>query len=322
MRILFSADHHVKLGQKGVPQEWQKNRFIMLATRLDAVYREHNCDLHIIGGDILDVATPSTEELELMYAFLDALKDQSGLIYTGNHEMKSKTISCLFHLADNIFNATAGNWKVITEPYRSPEFDIVDYVELHKKKWKEPESKLCFTHVRGEIPPHVKPEVDLTKFNCYHTVVAGDLHSYKNTQQIGDTKLVYPGSPLTTSFHRERTKGTNGCLIIDTDTLEIEWVELGELPQLIRKTITVDDMMEPDPYDRVIYEVEGDVTELKNIKHSDLLDKKLNTKVTKDAKLDLADLSLLEELDLYLRDVQKLPSSVIDKLKARAAKYV
>lgn len=323
MKILFSADHHIKLGQKNVPKEWQKNRFLMLAERFNKIFIEHNCDLHIIGGDILDVANPSTEELELLFAFLQSMTHE-GRIYTGNHEMLSKTISCLTHLSDAIKDSTNGRWRLLKNK-RLEDWDVIDYADLHKKTWEPAKSKLCFTHVRGSIPPHVQPEVDLNKFaeHGYKLVVAGDLHSYQNTQQINDSlTLLYPGSPLTTSFHRERTKNTNGCLIIDTETLEYDWIELGDLPQLIRKTVTINDELLPDPYDRVIYEVEGDVSELKKLKGSDLLDKKINTKVSKDAKLNLENKTTLEELALYLTDVQRLDKESVERLVSKATIYV
>lgn len=323
MKILFSADHHIKLGQKNVPKEWQKNRFLMLAERFNEIFIKYDCDLHIIGGDILDVPNPSTEELELLFAFLEAMTHE-GRIYTGNHEMITKTISCLDHLADPIKNSTNGRWRLLKNK-RLSDWDFIDYAELHKNKWEPAKSKLCFTHVRGSIPPHVHPEIDLNKFadHGYKLVVAGDLHSYQNTQKINDSlTLLYPGSPLTTSFHRERTKNTNGCLIIDTETLEYEWIELGDLPQLIRKTIKAGDSLVPDPYDRVIYEVEGDVKELKSLKSSDLLDKKINVKVSKDAKLNLEGKSTLEELALYLKDVQGLNDSEIERLVSKAQPYV
>lgn len=313
MRILFSADWHIKLGANKVPKGWQTNRFMLLADRLNKVYEEYKCDLHIIGGDILDVADPSTEELEVMYACLSTMKHQKGIIYTGNHEMLSKTVSCLFHLGTNISESTAGNWEVY-KSYRSPEFDIIDYVELKKSNWKPSNSNLCFTHVRGNIAPHVEFEVDPSRFGEWPLVVCGDLHSYQNTQVVGDTKFVYPGSPMTTSFHRERTSGANGVLIIDTDTLGYEWVELGDLPQLLRKTVESSDEMIEDSYDRVIYEVVGNVEDLRKVKDSELLDKRINNKVTKDAKLDLVDKSVEEELAIYLQEVQGLDTDSISRL--------
>lgn len=324
MRILFSADHHIKLGQKNVPKEWQSNRFLELGDRLDKLFIESNSELHIIGGDILDVADPSTEEIELLFAFLSRMPHK-GIIYTGNHEMINKSKSCLDHLADAIFKATNGNWKVENTEYRSPDFDIIPYSYLHSKKWAPAQSKICFTHVRGEIPPHVQPEINLDRFQeqGYSVVFAGDLHSSSNSQLIaGRTPLIYPGSPLTTSFHRSRTVNTNGALVIDTDTLTHEWYELGDLPQLIRKTINAGEEMIPDSYDRVIYEVVGDVSELKNLADSELLDKKLNNKVTKDAKLNLHNLPLVEEIAVYLGEVQKLPKDTIDRIVNKAMKYV
>lgn len=307
-----------------MPKDWQSNRFLELGDRLNRLFIESNCDLHIIGGDILDVADPSTEEIELLHSFLARLPHQ-GIIYTGNHEMINKKVSCLDHLAYAINKATNGYWKVVNEEYRSQEFDIISYSHLHSKKWAPALSRLCFTHVRGEIPPHVKPEIDLSRFSeqGYSMVLAGDLHSQSNTQFInGQLPLVYPGSPLTTSFHRSRTINTNGAIVIDTDTLLFDWYELGDLPQLIRKTIAAGEEMIPDNYDRVIYEVTGDVADLKAIADSDLLDKKLNNKVTKDAKLNLQNLPLTDEIAVYLAEVQKLPKDTIDRIVSKAAKYV
>ena len=102
---------------------------MLLGEKLDEVFGATGCDLHIIGGDIMDVSDPSSEEVELLFAFLATLH-HPGIIYTGNHEMKSKTISCLDHYAAAISDATDGLWKVVKD-YRSPEFDIIPYSSLH-----------------------------------------------------------------------------------------------------------------------------------------------------------------------------------------------
>lgn len=313
-RLLFSADWHIKLGQKHVPVLWQINRFHMLVDKLNNRFDASECDLHVIGGDIFDRFDPTPEEIELYFDLVAKLKHKT-LIYTGNHEMKSKTKSVLDNLAEETTRCNP-LVEVVTEIYRSKDFDIVDYKELHKKSWKEQQSRLCLTHVRGEIPPHVTPEVDLSLFDCYDLVLAGDLHSYQNTQATPNgTTILYPGSPLTTSFHRERTTKTNGCIVINTDTLNYTWHDLKGLPQLIRKTIQVGDAMVEDDYDRVIYEVEGDISELKTIKESDLLDKKVNKNVGKPAKLDLRNKSGTdEELALYLKEVEKLPTPTVTRL--------
>lgn len=325
MRILFSADHHIKLKAKNVPVDWQINRFILLGERLSSIFVDKKCDLHIIGGDLLDVATPSSAEVGLMHHFLKLL-DHTGLIYSGNHEALNKKESCLYNLAEVIHESTGSNWSVVRSPYRSKEFDIIDFIELHKKEWVPAQSELCFTHVRGTIEPHVSPEIDLMRFveHGYARVIAGDLHSVSNTQLIMDgVGLMYPGSPMTTSFHRERPTYTNGCYIIDTDTKEVEWVDLGDLPQLIRKTVKSKDEMVKTEYDHTIYEIEGDILDLKGLNvDSELFDKKINNNITSEAKLNLEGLSITEEAALYLEKIQNLDSDKISRVVGRIQKYV
>ena len=52
MTILFTADWHIKLGQKNVPVQWAKNRYRLFFSQVYEV--EPKVDLHIIGGDIFD----------------------------------------------------------------------------------------------------------------------------------------------------------------------------------------------------------------------------------------------------------------------------
>ena len=108
--------------------------------------------------------------------------------------------------------------------------------------------------MRGEIPPHVLPEVDLDLFEKFKVVFAGDLHAHENTQR----NIVYPGSPMTTSFHRSKVQ--TGYLLIDEDW-SWKW-EPFCLPQLIRKTVTDPNDMVPTDFDHTIYELEGDVQDL------------------------------------------------------------
>lgn len=310
MKILFSADHHILLGQKGVPQDFQKNRHTLLAEALNQIFKENDCDEHIIGGDILDKFAPTTDEVELYFEFTSKL-DHKTKIYSGNHEMVSKTKSVLDKLAKE---TTRGNSLVtVVSSERNEEYDIVDYRELHIKEWKPNKSKLCFTHVRGEIPPHVTSEIDLDKFSKYSLVVSGDLHSHKCTQKSkSGIPIVYPGSPLTTSFHSERQKGGNGCLIIDTETLTYTWHDLSHLPQLIRKTINAGEDLIEDVYDRVVYKVVGDLSQLKQLTDSDLLDKKVHINIGTDATLNLQkDGKISHELILWMKQVEKMDSTNI-----------
>ena len=186
---------------------------------------------------------------------------------------------------------------------------ILPYVNLHKKGGIEScnTDKPLFTHVRGEIPPHVTPEVDLDRFNNFPVVYAGDLHSHSNTQR----NIVYPGSPMTTSFHREVVK--TGYILIEPSFTEVwTWHEFN-LPQLLRKTVESEDEMIATDFHHTIYEIEGDVADLANIKNSELLDKKV-VKRSSEATLNLKDLSMEEELVEYLSAILNLNDGKIKSI--------
>ena len=58
--ILFTADWHIKLGQKNVPMAWACSRYKLF---FDKIYElEKNVSLHIIGGDLFD-RVPSMDEV-------------------------------------------------------------------------------------------------------------------------------------------------------------------------------------------------------------------------------------------------------------------
>ena len=52
MKILLSADWHIALHKKKIPNQWQANRFRLFYEKLELFEKE--CDIHIIAGDIFD----------------------------------------------------------------------------------------------------------------------------------------------------------------------------------------------------------------------------------------------------------------------------
>lgn len=307
MKILFLADLHIHYPKK-VPKEWQYNRFMLLAEEINKV----ECDLVLLGGDTLDSAKPSTAELELFFDFLAKIERNGGL-YSGNHEMQTKKHSILWDLRSEIERST--NFKVLVSNAYGKDFDVVDYPHIQAPYTKH--NDICFTHVRGAIEPHVKPEVDLSIFSEYRAVFAGDLHSNENSQ----LNILYPGSPLTTSFHRTRATKSNGMYLINTEPFSYDWINLSHLPQLIRKTVTSTEEMVATDYDYTIYEVEGSITELAKIENSELLDKKVNNVVMKEATLDLRSKDINQQMHLYLETIQKLKEEDIVRLLSRFGKY-
>lgn len=308
MKILFTADIHIKLGQKNVPTDWAKARYEKLMDQLWDI--QETCDIFIVGGDIFD-KLPNMEELEIYFDFVASCKIPT-VIYSGNHEAVKKNTTFLTNLKQ--VTTKINELVTIVDDYWSKDgIDIIPYNKL--KEWeKDPDNTfyslhnhiLC-THVRGEIPPHVKPEVDLELFSKWSVVLAGDLHSYDNCQR----NILYPGSPVTTSFHRGLVD--TGVIVLDSDTLEHSWIKL-ELPQLIRKTVTAGEAMVATDYHHTIYEVEGDMSELSGVEDSSLIDKKIVKRETDTALILTPELTLTEEVGEYLRYVLNLQDDTVSKV--------
>lgn len=300
MRILFSADQHLNLRRKKVKKEWEKDRFEQyLTTMLDL---ESQADFTVLGGDFFD-KMPNLEELAIFLDYVSRVTIETYML-PGNHEATGKTKTFLSQLKETVHSI-------------NPLFDIIDEPRIirntiallpytHLKSFKDSSIfkkrgiPYLATHVRGAIPPHVEPEVDLDIFKDFKRVLAGDLHDYKLCQK----NIYYPGSPMTTSRVRANSSGSHGVFILDTVTNNLSWVELY-LPQLLRKTVSSAKEMVPDPVHNVVYELEGDIDSLSGVEDSDLLDKKLMSKAYEDKLLDDTE-SMREEVFKYLKDVLNL----------------
>jgi hypothetical protein len=304
MKILFTADLHIKLGAKNIPTIWAKNRCLELISQLSVL--QEDADMFIIGGDIFD-KMPNMEELEVYYDLVTSCKIPT-IIYPGNHESikKDTTFFSYLRAVTNRLNKLV---TVIDDYFSNETFDIIPYNKLKEfeKTPVEFTNSILFTHVRGAIEPHVRPEVDLTIFDRWKVVLAGDLHSYDNCQR----NILYPGSPITTNFHRSVID--TGIIMFDTDTMNHEWVKL-KLPQLIRKTIKAGDPMPEDGYNRIVYEVEGDMSELGNIEDNDLIDKKVVKRDIETALILDSTMSLQEEVQEYLLYVLNLEQATVDNV--------
>jgi DNA repair exonuclease SbcCD nuclease subunit len=301
MNILFTADWHIKLGQKNVPLPWACSRYDLFFEVIHTL--EETVDLHVIGGDLFD-RVPSMDELTIFFDFIKEIRIPT-IIYDGNHEATKKNKTFF----TNLKRAAQDVNPLVTIIDETTEFDwgtILPYADLHKKGAIENcnSTKPLYTHVRGAIPPHVTPEVDLERFNAFPVVFAGDLHSHTNTQG----NIIYPGSPMTTSFHREVVK--TGYLIINGENWT--WHEF-DLPQLLRKTVTKEEDMIATEYHHTIYEIEGDVADLATIKNSELLDKKV-VKRSSESTLNLKDMTIEEELVEYMSAILNLNNEKIKSI--------
>ena len=304
--ILFTADLHIKVGAKNIPKDWALNRYQLFISDIANVERQ--CSLHIMGGDIFD-RSPNLEELNIYFEMVSRLNIPT-IIYAGNHEATKKNKTFFTELAQ-VTKALNPLVEVITSTKEYDKFTILPYEFLHVPGAIEKcnPNKALFTHVRGEIPPHVKPEIDLDRLNPFPIVYAGDLHSHSNCQR----NIVYPGSPMTTSFHRNLVD-TGYLLIDENDLTKWSWHKF-DLPQLIRKTVTDPKDMVETSFHRTIYELEGDMKELSGvtIENKDILDKKI-VKRQFASQLNLTGKTIPEEMLEYMEVIMQLPESTQEEV--------
>lgn len=227
MRFLISADEHVCLRRKGVDKEFEKRRYKQLFDELLDI----DADVVLHCGDMFD-RTPTIEETALVVEYLNSANKPT-IIIDGNHEATKKGETFLDLLRTMIWNDKV---YIITDITAFLKYDltVIPYCKLGKLPI-EAVTKYAMTHVRGEIPPHVKAEIDLTLLKGFHAVFAGDLHD-RNCSQLN---ILYPGSPLTTHFYREPVD-FKGVFIYDTDTDTRQDINLN-LPQLIKSSVEVTD---------------------------------------------------------------------------------
>ena len=303
MSKLLLADIHIKLGQKNVPREWALRRYDMFFDQVAEV--EDDVDEIIIPGHLFD-RVPTLDELSLYFKFISQ-RTKRTIISTGNHEATKKGKSFFTELKGVTERLNPKVEIVVDYIHEADDYYVVPYEFIKNKgTWDELARKYVFTHVRGEIPPHVKPEINLEWLDKFPIVFAGDLHSHSNTQR----NIVYPGSPMTTSFHRSEVEA--GYIIIQDDW-SWKW-HAFDLPQLIRKTVSDPSEMIPTDFHHTIYELEGNIKDLSKIENSDLLDKKLVKRSSDTALVLDKSMSISDELVEYLRYIQELPDSTIDNI--------
>lgn len=295
-KVLFSADWHIKLGQKNVPKEWQKARFRTMFSMLHEMCITKKADIHVIGGDIFD-SVPSLEELQLFTEFLEGISIPT-YMFDGNHCATRKGQTFL-KILKPIFEGLNPDMHVLLGCQELFGMDVIPYTDIKTFKPNDFKNDILLTHVRGNIPPHVKAEIDLSKLSRWKLVLAGDLHSHKNSQE----NIIYPGSPMTVTFHRT-TNVSTGVILLDTETIKTNWFMLL-LPQLLKKTVDSEDKMIATSFDHTIYELTGDLKELSKVtKANPLLDKKIVVRNV-DSKIDFSNLKTIEaELYAYLKEVK------------------
>jgi len=301
IKILSSADWHVNLHKKKIPYAWQESRYMLLFKQL--LHLAQRCDVHVISGDLFDEA-PNTDETCLVLSYLNSVSIPT-IIVPGNHEATRKGHSFWEHfkrdrsITNTLVHLSTENERIVL---CGQGFQTFPYGSVQTNKLPEYISDdILITHIRGEVPPHISAEFDFEQLRPWKLVLLGDLHV---NHRYKDTHAHYPGSPLNTTFDRDDSR-QYGVDIFTVDSINYtkQFIDLN-LPKLIRRTINVGDAMTQDHYNHIVYEVKGSIDELAKLQKSELLDKKMIEKPTSTSVLDLANMSIYEELEAYLQHIK------------------
>jgi DNA repair exonuclease SbcCD nuclease subunit len=283
-----------------VPFDFEKSRYSQLFDHLLNLSTHPSCVAVCHGGDCFDRA-PTIQETALVVRYLNAVVKPTYII-SGNHEQIKKDTTFLSELSNMVSNPLV---TIITDYATYNIANIaIDFIPFNRLKHFEKEgntelsSELLITHVRGCIPPHVASEVNLSIFDRWKLVLAGDLHSHSNSQR----NIIYPGSPLTTSFYRNKPK--KGILKVDLGTLGVEFIDLN-LPALIKLTVeSKDEIIENTTQDFIAYDIVPKVEAIIEAKEDTVFHKEASREDAILAVLDAEESKKLEVINLYVNIIR------------------
>lgn len=313
-KFIATADIHIWM-RKGVPEEWQKNRYLLLFDTLVALCKEHQADL-ILAGDLWEERCPSPTELHLGLLFFRRMREEGITVYavSGNHETFAPGIDTFGFLDvgySKTLTAYYGHNMQVPIADESTVFHLVNHCNLDEymrlpslMNLFEASQHILISHFRCNYNQFVREEIDVdTLLEPFDLCIAGDIHA-----PFSARKLVYTNTPINKEFQREVDCGVV-LLTIDNGAHTIERIPV-RLPCLRLITCTAEE------YDKIgsledgdfyTVEVSGTVAELKEIKQTQenikLVRQPVSDIVLADVEEteEIRDIPLEQELDEYMQ---------------------
>lgn len=301
MNILFVSDIHIDFSKNS---DWEKNRVGLLFR----ILAEQEYDKIILGGDVFNRPNPTLEEINAFYKGIDLLHNV--IVIAGNHEDLNTRINTFTYLPELGFEYYPTG--IIETDSTDLYFCSHSHMNtlIHARKQLKNKKNILFTHLRCDVPPHIKEEFDMLYLsNAFDLVIAGDIHQpiepYENVK--------YPGQPFASRFN---TEVKHQYFIINTDTLKVTAKEL-HLPTKIKVTLNVKDInnypFNSDNLYKVV--VKGSIEELHKIpvQSSNVsLQKTITTKdETTEAIID-TNLDVVNTLIVTAKDMYSLSDKVVE----------
>jgi len=229
MRILVTADIHF-----GYPNRLKDNIWSMMAMSQYAT--ENGIEKIMCLGDFFHNRDHITiDVLNAVHLFFKASK-QEWIMFPGNHDMFMKTSWKINSIRPLEKYATTYN-KVSSFELDGRNFVVVPFIHheaeymdtIREAEDKYPEDSILLTHIGVNNAVNNScfllknwSNVNLSDIK-FSLVLSGHFHNY----QVIDDKICYPGSPI--PFRFDEGMVPHGFLDLDTDTLDVNFVDLREI---------------------------------------------------------------------------------------------
>lgn len=262
----------------------------------------------ILGGDIFDNPKPALQELKLFYESISKLKVPVKII-SGNHEAIDKGAYTYDFIPQvgfqylDLETFVVGKTEVVLCGHKNLNkiYGIVQHLKDRKT--------ILFTHVRCNVPPHIKEEFN-TQFlaDKFNLVISGDIHyPYEPFENFK-----YCGTPYGIKYS---TAVTHGYCVVDTESLDVTYRTL-ELPNRLKIDCKASEVasLRLNDIDKFKLKILGTIEELQDLglpKHNVLFEKTISTsEVTEKITISEGKVDILDTL----RDITKEMFSLSDKV--------
>ena len=206
-KFLAFGDIHINTS-KYPEYEEEKIRLI-----LKAIHSHPEVNHLVLAGDVFDKARPSLRDIQLFYTFVHSLQDYRIDVIGGNHD--PTTFEYLPHT----------NFTYYSEITTVDDITFVPWSKIHLEL---PSSRICVSHARCTVPPHITEEVAISKFaETYGLTILGDIHMPLEPF----VNVVYTSSPVPIHF-KPLKKNSTGYLEVDTKTLSYTRHYINELAKI------------------------------------------------------------------------------------------
>lgn len=258
----------------------------------------------IIAGDLFDKASPTLQELQLVFAFFKELEEAGVRVYliSGNHETISSGKCTFSYLKDFLpDNVSLMSGKDLDVEGEDTQIHFMSHCDLNFDQDVLPDkTSILVTHFRTNVSEYIREEIDTDRLCApFDLVIAGDIHTNYERD-----KLVYTNQPINSCFE---SKSSTGYLLLKLDRGFVTYNRVEtHLPSLVQITVGAEDDYVVSNTDFYKVTVTGSLKELRGVKALLPNVKLVKVPTVEDFAPAAMEAELLEEMALDMQLIEYL----------------